>query len=62
MVFTASLKNTMQLSVKYRLSSHQRDIDKYSFFKKTKYIIKFVTSVVVKMQSFDEIGQKLAKT
>ena len=41
--------------------SRQRDIDKYSFFQKTKFIINFVTSVIVKMQSFDEIAQKLAK-
>ena len=39
----------------------QRNIDKYSVFLKTKFIIKFVTSIIVKMQSFDEFGQKLAK-
>ena len=31
------------------------------FFQKTKFIIKFVTSIIVKMQSFDEMGQILAK-
>ena len=31
------------------------------FFQKTKIIIEFVTSIIVKMQSFNEIGQKLAK-
>ena len=47
-------------------SNHNRpfsriDIDKYSVFQKTKFIIKFVTSITVKMQSFDEFGQKFAK-
>ena len=37
--------------------SRQRDIDKYSVFQKTKFIIKFVSSIIIKLQCFDEIGQ-----